>query len=156
VHFFALDTEESLDLDLEQGRWLAAELAGAAAQPGFRFSVVFLHRPLVTCGDSNQHAATRDALQPLFIDHGVELVVQGHVHGYERFELGDVTYLTTGGGGGALGNVDANLDRPECAMRAAAGNFFHAVVLDVAQGRLSGRAIDDAGVVRDTFEKSVP
>ncbi|MDI1445453.1 metallophosphoesterase family protein [Polyangium sp. 6x1] len=156
VWFFSLDTEKPLGLASEQGVWLAQSLADAASKPGYRFSVVFLHKPLVTCGDKSEDPATRAELEPLFVQHGVRLVIQAHMHGYERFAFPDITWITTGGGGASLANVDENVDRPICAMRAASGTVRHAVVLDATGKTLSGQVIDDKGAVWDTFTLEGP
>jgi hypothetical protein len=156
VWFFSLNTEVSLAQGTEQFTWLVQQLNSASAEPGYRFSVVYLHRPFVTCGDTGDDSSARMQLTPFFEQNRVALVIQAHMHGYERFELGPITYLTTGGGGGALGNVDENIDRPECAMRLASGAFRHAVILDVAAGALTGTVIDDEGMTRDSFTKMVP
>jgi hypothetical protein len=155
VWFFALNTE----LDEETGpqaAWLEAELAAASVSQGYRFSVVYFHKPWVTCGDKSQDSAARAHFEPIFAQYGVPLVVQGHMHGYERFDINGITYVTTGGGGGALEDVDANIDRPECAMRVASGAFRHAMIFDVTAGALMGRAIDDTGTVRDSWSLIVP
>ncbi|TKD08344.1 metallophosphoesterase family protein [Polyangium fumosum] len=151
VWFFSLDTEQPLGIASEQGIWLAESLADAASKPGYRFSVVFLHKPIVTCGDKSDDPATRAELEPLFVQHGVRLVIQAHMHGYERFAFPDLTWITTGGGGASLANVDENIDRPICAMRAASGTVRHAVILDATGKTLSGEVIDDKGTVWDTF-----
>jgi hypothetical protein len=156
VHFFSLDSELPLALGSQQGAWLDARLAEAAATPGFRFSVVYLHKPLVTCGDKSSDDAVRAQFTPLFDSYGVTLVIQAHMHGYERFELDGITYVTTGGGGGALGDVDENIDRPECAFREASGAFRHAMSFDVGAGELRMAAIDDQGAIRDEVTKIVP
>ena len=110
VYFFSLDTEEPVEPASPQGVWLASKLADAAQKPGYRFSVVYFHRPWVTCGDTSQNSSARQGFEPIFAQHKVKLVVQAHMHGYERFEMGDVTYVTAAGGGGALGDVDAAKD----------------------------------------------
>jgi hypothetical protein len=156
VWFFALNSEQSLDTGSDQATWLVQQLADAAAQPGFRFSVVYLHKPFVTCGDTGDNTTARMQLTPFLEQNQVALVIQAHMHGYERFELGPITYLTSGGGGGAIGNVDENITRPECPMRVASGPFRHAVILEVGAGELKGTAIDDQGMERDSFTKMVP
>jgi hypothetical protein len=156
VYFFSVSTELPLDLGSVQGTWLSAQLEAASKAPGFRFSVVYMHKTLVTCGDTGQNTAVREQFEPLFTQYKVPLVVQAHMHGYERFELNGVTYITTGGGGGSLGNVDENIERPECAMRLASGKYWHAMFFEVGAGELKGSAIDQDGVVRDTFTKVVP
>ncbi len=156
VHFFALDTEASIAPESEQGTWLLARLAEVSQSPGYRTSIVFFHKPLVTCGDTNQDDASRNRYAPAFVQNKVRLVVQGHMHGYERFELDGITYVTTGGGGGALGKVDENVSRAECASRKASGAFFHAMDFTVEGGEIRARAVDDLGAIRDSFTVTVP
>jgi hypothetical protein len=154
IWFFSMDTEVDLSIGSPQGIWLAKSLADAAAQPNFRASIVYFHKPWVTCGDKSEDTTTRAQFENIFDTNGVRLVIQAHMHGYERFDLNGRTFLTTGGGGGALDNINANLDRPTCAQRIASGAFRHAVVVEVNATGLAGTVIDDAGVTRDTF--SVP
>jgi predicted phosphodiesterase len=156
VHLFALDTEESIAPESEQGAWLLARLAEVSKRPGYRASIVFLHRPLATCGDVGQDDSARARYAPVFVQNKALLVVQGHMHGYERFELDGVTYVTTGGGGGRLGDVEENLSRAECASRKAAGAFFHGVLVTVEGSEIRGRTVDDRGAERDSFTIQIP
>jgi hypothetical protein len=156
VWFFSLDTEDAVEGGSEQATWLEAELADASKQPGYRFSVVFFHKPWVTCGDTGDAPSARAHFEPIFAQYQVALVIQAHMHGYERFDFGALTYVTAAGGGGAIGDPDANVARPYCDKRVAHGGFRHAVIFDVAPGKLTGNAIDDQGMVRDTFTINVP
>ena len=156
VWFFSLDTELDLDPGTAQGAWLAASLEDASKQPGFRFSIVYLHKPFVTCGDTGDNPDARAKFEPLFTQFKVPVVIQAHMHGYERFEFPGITYITAAGGGGVIGNPDANIQRAYCAQRVASGGFFHSVVFDVTTGKLDGKAVDETGVVKDTFSEVVP
>ncbi len=163
VWFFSLDTETDLTAGSTQFNWFEKELADAASQPGYRFSVVFLHRPLLTCGDTGQLDTERADLTPLFEKYDVKLVLQGHMHGYEHFEVPvtsdpskTITYLTVAGGGGAIGDPSKNISRPTCSMRVAYGSFFFGVVVKVDDTSLSGRTIDQDGKLRDTFTQPLP
>ncbi|GAC1394526.1 MAG: hypothetical protein NVSMB47_03600 [Polyangiales bacterium] len=156
VWFFAIDTEADFTRASAQGSWLEAQLADASKKPGFRFSVPFFHRPFVTCGDTSDAPDLRAQWTSTFQKYGVKLVVQAHMHGYERFELDGMTYLTAAGGGGALGNYYANESRPECLSRKASGRIFHTVRLAVKKGQLVGTVVDDKGDVRDSFTEVVP
>ena len=152
VWFFSADTEQDLGPDSEQGKWLAEGLAFAKKQPGFRFSIVYLHRPWITCGDKSNDPELRQAWEPVFVENDVKLVIFGHLHGYERFEVPGLTYITSGGGGAVLYDLDKNLDRPECELRKAAGAFYNATIFEVEAGKLRGITKDEKGEVRDEFE----
>jgi hypothetical protein len=165
VWFFSVDTQDPITLESPQGQWLTASLADAATKPGFRFSVVFFHKPLVTCGDTSDDPVARAQLEPIFIKNRVTLVLQAHMHGYERFTFPGITYVTTGGGGGIIVEPDKNLARDYCGSRVASGNYHHATVFDLAAAgaasdagapSLHGTAIDEFGAVRDDFQITVP
>jgi hypothetical protein len=155
IHFFCLDTQESIYPGELQGTWLSEELEKATHAPGFRFSIVYFHKPLVTCGDTDDDPTGRSLLEPLFVQYKVPLVLQAHMHGYERFDFGDITYVTTAGGGGLIGDVDANTSRPYCDMRVASGPYYHGLVLDVGAQGISGQAIQYDGKVVDSFSIDV-
>lgn len=151
LHFFVLDTDNPFGPSTTQGAWLTKALGDAAALPSHRGSIIVMHRLFVTCGDTEQLADDRAAYAPIFKQNGVVLVLQAHMHGYERFDLDGLAYVTSAGGGGKIGNVDENKARPECASRVASGGFFHAIDF-VAEGKtLTGTTIDDKGAIRDTF-----
>jgi uncharacterized protein (TIGR03437 family) len=78
--------------------------------------------------------------------HGVQLVLSGHEHGYERSHAlsgnapadspsSSTLYVITGGGGGALEAVGA---LPQCALSVEAFNYLR---VDVEQDQLRLRAI---------------
>ncbi|MEZ4228156.1 MAG: metallophosphoesterase [Polyangiaceae bacterium] len=161
VSFFSLDTEIPLQdgADPAQYDWFAAKLKEKSEAAGYRFSVVYLHRPLITCGDTGALLTERYLLEPLFEQYNVRLVLQGHMHGYERFTvpLGsrELTYVTTGGGGGAIGNVDENIDREFCNQRTASGAFNEALWVQVTQSEIKAQAIDQTGAAKDEFTISL-
>jgi hypothetical protein len=156
VWLFSLDTELPLDPGSAQGAWLIKELGDAAQQPGFRFSIVFMHKPLVTCGDTGDNPGVRALLEPFFLQYHVPIVIQAHMHGYERFEFGNITYLTIAGGGGVIGNPSANTNRPYCNMRVVGNGVRHAAIFDVGTGKVTGTVIDWQGNVMDSFTETVP
>ncbi len=156
VWFFSVNTELPIAPASEQATWLAQSLADASTKPGYRFSVVFMHRPLLTCGDNGDNLISQQYFETIFKQYKVSLVLQAHMHGYERFEYNGITYITAAGGGGRMGNVDENVSRAYCNTRIASGPFFHAVLFDVAAGMLSGTVIDDMGMTRDSFAHAVP
>jgi acid phosphatase type 7 len=162
VWFLTVDTEEPITQGSPQFQWVQSELAKAAASPGYRFSIYYQHRPMLTCGDTGDNTEALQQLQPLFAQYKVPLVIQAHMHGYERFEVPAqgttpaLTIITVGGGGGALGDINANTSRSYCNERVASGAFFHAALVEITPGQLSATVIDDQGNVRDSFQHAVP
>jgi len=102
VHFVALDSADSpLVPPSAMLDWLAADLA-ANARP---WTIAYLHHPPYTKGshDSDDPAdssarmiAVRENLLPLLEAGGVDLVLAGHSHGYERSFLIDGHYGASG------------------------------------------------------------
>ena len=93
VHFVALDTES---LGAEQLAWLQEDLRGNTLP----WTVVLLHRPPFSSGRHGPDRRVREQVWPLLEEYGVQLVLSGHDHHYERFQpIGGVTHVLTGGGG---------------------------------------------------------
>jgi hypothetical protein len=68
-----------------QAGWVRSTLAALRADPNIDFIVAFFHH--CAYATSKSHASdggVRDTLTPLFDEHQVDLVVQGHNHQYER------------------------------------------------------------------------
>lgn len=156
VWFFSLDSEQDLSPESTQGQWVQAQLADAKSQPGFRYSIVYVHRPWLACGEKGSHPELREGYAPIFQENDVKLVLHGHLHGYERFEMDGLTYVTSGGGGALISGIDKNPTRPECEYRKASGGFYHGMIFEVLEDKLRATTIDDKGAVRDEFEIATP
>ena len=158
VWFFSVSTEIDLKPGSKQAQWLEAQIADAAQQPGYRLGVVFMHKPFYTLSKYSQKSGEREHFKPIFEKHGVKLALFGHVHGYERFVDGNVTYVVSGGGGAALHDLDEKKDeRPEvAALRAAAAKEYHAMLFEVKGAELIGKAISNTGVELDSFTIALP
>ena len=101
VRFIALNSEGEHGLgdgESPQVLWLTQELIEHADEP----VVVYFHRPIITLAEHEPRLDMRAVLHPLFVDHGVDLVLTAHNHSYERFEMDQVPYVVDGGGGAFL------------------------------------------------------
>ena len=116
-----------------------------------RFSVVFFHRPIWTLARHAPSESLRAVIDPILDAHDVPLVLQGHNHVYERFQVEGRTYIVTGGGGSGLYELNAHLeDRPdEVPLRVAAGVFQHGVRITIRETEMDLRAIDKDGTIQD-------
>jgi hypothetical protein len=80
VRFFALDSNY---VDKTQLEWLDKQLAGS----GSEWKIMFFHHPLYSSGETHGSAELqRGLLEPVFVKHGVNLVLTGHEHFYERIK----------------------------------------------------------------------
>lgn len=80
IRFFALDSNY---MDKEQLDWLEKELT-SSSEP---WKIAFFHHPLYSSGETHGSSkGLRDVLEPIFLRHGVSLVLSGHEHFYERIK----------------------------------------------------------------------
>jgi hypothetical protein len=103
VRFLALDSNY---MDKDQQAWLEKELSGSKA----KWTIAFFHHPLYSSGATHgSEVDLRTIVEPLFIKHGVDVVLAGHEHFYERLQpQKGVHYFTTG----AAGKLRAGNIRP--------------------------------------------
>src|SRR5690606_28758827 len=139
VHVVVLDTNR---LDDEQLAWLEQDLAGRTR----RWVIVGGHHPPYSSSWRGDNRPAQRLLVPIFEHYGVDLVLSGHEHHYERLlPQANVHYVVTGGGGGRLTRVGSG---PRTLVRAA---VHHYLAIRVDGERLTGRAIDIEGKLIDHF-----
>jgi len=167
VRFLGIDSEESnwLDDESPQLAWIRQELQATEDDADLLFAIPFFHRPYYTLSRYwSSNTSVRDLLHPLFRDHGVPLVLNGHVHAYEHFEVEGVHYVVDGGGGALTYDPVEYADqvealRPgESALQLAASRTHGVTVIDVAEdGGMSVRRLHaKEDEVVDSFEIPPP
>jgi predicted phosphodiesterase len=83
--------------DPAQREWLEATLSGTDA----RWRIVVVHHPPYSAGYQGSDQAVRDTFVPLFERYGVQLVLSGHDHDYQRSTpIDGVTYVVSGAAAG--------------------------------------------------------
>jgi hypothetical protein len=106
VYVLSLDSLSHLAAGSPQREWVRAQLA--AMPPEINFIFVLSHMPMMADMQSEilvhlpaqEQADFRDFLEAESHSfHAQVVVVNGHIHNYERFERGGITYLISGGGG---------------------------------------------------------
>jgi hypothetical protein len=127
-----------------QTAWLERHLAASTAT----WKVVSFHHPAYTCGGYLSNAAVVARWVPLFRKYGVQLVLAGHDHNYQRFAPSHgVTYVVHGGGGQELyGLRSCPSGYPTRAFARKRHGFLDLVVrpdaLRLRAVTLSGRVLD--------------
>ena len=137
--------------DEPQLRWLAEALE----RSGARWKVVAMHHPMYTprrCkwfrfGCRGEDGAFRPELEPIFQEHGVDVVFQGHQHLYARLKpQRGIRYFVTGAGGR---KADSARDDERTFPREDRGAFNHFVYVDATEDRFAYCVIDAEGGLRD-------
>lgn len=81
--------------DAAQLRWLEETLAEATVST----IIAAMHHPAYSAGYHGSTPNVQEVWVPLFEQHGVDLVLAGHDHDYQRsVPIGGVTYFVSGGG----------------------------------------------------------
>jgi 3',5'-cyclic AMP phosphodiesterase CpdA len=133
-----------------QKRWLEGELASARGDRGIDWVVVFMHQTAISTANRSNGAdlGIRQDWLPLFDRYGVDLVLCGHEHHYERShsvrgaaptdtltpqpvdtraDLIDTSrgtvHLVIGGGGTSIPSNGLLFDTPRCRVLTGVGDF---------------------------------
>lgn len=162
VHFVGLDSSCAIGLASKerctlaaQKTWLEQDLAASQAA----WTVVFFHHPPWSTGAHGSQLLMRREFNPLFEKYGVDLVITGHDHHYERThplkgeavasaEAGGVAYLVVGSGGASLRTLSSS--KP--AWSAVRNNKDYGFLdVNVVEGTLTANLVTPSGAVVDTF-----
>ncbi len=122
------------------------------AMPADDWRIVMHHQPIYS-NDDGGSLRLRERWLPLFEEHRVELVLEGHHHAYQRslplrggaIDPAGTTYLVTAGAGAPLYGTSAGW------WTAAVHNGYHFVVLRIRRRSIAGTVHDDLGNRIDSF-----
>ena len=143
VDFFVIDSQAGLDSKavlVEQKAWLIRSTSESTA----KFKVVLFHHPSYSSG---KHGSTKQ-YQWDFASMGVDLVVNGHDHIYERIQRAGLTFVVDGTGGAGLYKC-----RPTrvYGSKICLDSYFGALFLYANASQLRGVYRTSAGDTLDTF-----
>ena len=159
-HFIALDSNAPLSAAArgtgQMLKWLEEDLKRASNR---FWKIAYFHHPPYGYGPNERDALTalaREHIVPILERHGVQLVLNGHEHSYQRSHSirgnrivehnRGTTYITTGGGGNGVYPVHPN------ALVAHGRSAHHYLRVRVDQTRLTVEAVGLTGEVFDTVD----
>jgi 3',5'-cyclic AMP phosphodiesterase CpdA len=152
VRFFVLDTNL---MDAAQLAWIETALQQSTEE----WKIVYFHHPLYS--DGGRHGSNvelRVVLEPLLVRHGVDVVLSGHEHVYERIKpQKGITYFVAGSSGQLRKG-----DLQPSAMMAAGFDEDQAFMLVEIVGEemlfetisRTGRVVD-SGIIRERRDEAV-
>jgi Icc-related predicted phosphoesterase len=140
VQIVGLDSNE-ID-DPLQLQFLEETLAATTAT----WRIVVLHHPPYSAGYQGSSVEARDALAPYLETYGVQLVLSGHDHDYQRsVPIDGVTYVVSGGASGTRRTGEEE-------FTAASYSWHHLVDIAITDDRMVLRAVGQDGSVFDEVE----
>lgn len=144
VRVVLVDSEIKLRRGSAQYEFIEAALAEGAARD--QLMVMSLHYPPYSSGSHGSNPEVAEVLDEIAPRFGVELVLAGHDHNYERTKkINGVTYMVAASGGANIRPVSPH-DFTEVLRTEP-----HYVLFDVDRGALVGRSVNLAGDVFDSF-----
>ncbi|MET0405303.1 MAG: metallophosphoesterase [Cystobacter sp.] len=164
VHFVAIDSNCALGLapanrctPAGQKAWVEEDLAASTAP----WKVTLFHHPPWSSGEHGSQLKMRKEYGPLFEKYGVDLVLTGHDHNYERTHpmKGDSVaasgtahpvYLVVGSGGANLRGLSTASKPSWSVLR---NNVDHGYLdVTVQGGTLTAQMLTPSGKVMDSFK----
>jgi predicted phosphodiesterase len=152
VRFFALDSNY---VDKAQLAWLEKELSASDSD----WKIAYFHHPLYSSGERHgSDEALRAQIEPLFLKFGVDLVLTGHEHFYERLKPQNGIHYIVAGSSAKLrrGNIgrsnmtEKGFDQGYTFMLVEiVGNELHLQTIDD-----QGKTVDSATIPRRETKKT--
>jgi predicted phosphodiesterase len=106
VAFYCLNSNY---MDQKQVKWLEDELAKDTSE----WKIAFHHHPPYSSGGKHgSDTALRKILEPIYLKYGVNIVLTGHDHFYERIKPQKGIYYFVSGAGGKLRDGDVTDNSP--------------------------------------------
>ena len=141
AEFFMID---STAFDMTQAGWLEGVLKESTA----KWKIAVFHHPIYSSGEEHgSDVALRRRIEPLLARYGVNVVISGHDHTYERVKPQQgVQYFVTGAGG-KVRPGDVNLGSPFRAMSYDRDNHYMQMVIEDQQ--INFQTIARSGAVID-------
>ena len=166
AHFVCIDSESSsMSSSSAMYQWASADIDDAKAR-GKRWIFAFMHHPPYSRGTHSDDTAVRDNLVPMFEAKGVDMLLAGHSHVYERSFLAKDdapiqndadTYTKIGTPNGTIYLVSG------CAGKTGSGSLDHQIMstsygnvagfsaIDVTYDEIHGYFIQKDGRTTDVF-----
>lgn len=130
--------------DPDQRVWLEDTLRTSTAT----WKIVAVHHPPYSAGYQGSSIDVRETFVPLFEEYGVQLVLSGHDHDYQRSEeINGVAYVVTGAASGTRRTGEADFTE-------VSFSWHSYVEIGVYPDRLVGRVLNQDNRVADEWTLS--
>jgi hypothetical protein len=142
VAFYSLNSNY---MDKKQVQWLEDELAKDTSDWKICF---FHHPPYSSAGKHGSDKQLREVVEPIFLKYGVNVVLTGHDHVYERIKPQKGIYYFVSGAGGKLRSGDVNERSP--LTEKGYDRDMHFMLFEVVDKQIYFQAISRTGETIDS------
>ena len=142
IAFYSLNSNY---MDKKQVQWLEDELGRETAE----WKVMFFHHPPYSSAKKHgSDGQLREVVEPIFLKYGVDVVLSGHDHVYERIKPQKGIYYFVSGAGGQLraGDVDTQSGLTEKSY----DRDMHFMLFEVVGNQMYFQAISRIGETIDS------
>ncbi|MFU8845083.1 MAG: metallophosphoesterase family protein, partial [Bacteroidales bacterium] len=142
AHFCMIDLDhEDATLNQEKRNWIENDLSNTLK----KWKIVVFHSPIFSSGGHDNNLNEQVYLQSLFVNSGVQIVLNGHNHYYAHWMVQGIHHLTLGGGG-------ANLYSPQTdAGELAVAAIYHFAKFSLEEDMIKVNVIDKDGLHFEDF-----
>jgi predicted phosphodiesterase len=142
VAFYSLNSNY---MDKKQVEWLESELAKDTSE----WKVCFFHHPPYSSAKKHgSDGQLREVVEPIFLKYGVDVVLTGHDHVYERIKPQKGIYYFVSGAGGKLRSGDVDGASP--LTEKSYDRDMHFMLFEVAGDQMYFQAISRTGETIDS------
>ena len=142
VAFYSLNSNY---MDTKQVKWLEDELSRDTSE----WKVCFFHHPPYSSAKKHgSDSQLREVVEPIFLKYGVNVVLTGHDHVYERIKPQKGIYYFVSGAGGKLRTGDIK-DTSPLTEKSYDGDL-HFMLFEVAGDQMYFQAISRTGETIDS------
>ncbi|HYV82098.1 MAG TPA: metallophosphoesterase [Pyrinomonadaceae bacterium] len=142
IAFYSLNSNY---MDKKQVKWLEDELGRETAA----WKVMFFHHPPYSSAKAHgSDGQLREVVEPIFLKYGVDVVLTGHDHVYERIKPQKGIYYFVSGAGGKLRSGD--VDKQSGIIDKSYDRDLHFMLFEVAGDQMYFQAISRTGETIDS------
>ena len=142
VAFYSLNSNY---MDKKQVQWLEDELSRDTSE----WKVCFFHHPPYSSAKKHgSDSQLRDVVEPIFVKYGVDVVLTGHDHVYERIKPQKGIYYFVSGAGGQLRTGDVKETSP--LIEKSYDRDMHFMLFEVAGDQMYFQTISRTGETIDS------
>ena len=158
VLLIGMDSQSSITTSSSQYKFVENTLKNSNSP----LKIIIVHKPFLTCNCEHSANGQFNAYHALFSQHGVDMVLQGHNHNIQYFNVIDnIKYIVSGAGGKSHYSLTTT---PKPTHYRDDSNYgFTLIDADFATYQLQGKFITNSGIDKSTshftqpfYQNSVP